>query len=82
VRAALAAVASGSLPAGIVYRTDAASSPKVRVVFEVPRQAGPAIVYPVATIKDARSPLARPFVQYLQGPQAREAFARAGFIVL
>jgi molybdate transport system substrate-binding protein len=82
VRAALAAVASGSLPAGIVYRTDAASSPAVRIVLAVPRTAGPAIVYPVAPIKNARSPLARPFVAFLQGPQAREAFARAGFIVI
>jgi len=82
VRAALATVASGSLPAAIVYRTDAASSPAVRVALEVPRAAGPAIVYPLAPIQGARSALARPFVSYLQGPQAREAFARAGFIVL
>src|SRR5207245_2934230 len=37
VRAALAAVESENVPAGIVYRTDAALSKRVRVAFEVPR---------------------------------------------
>ncbi len=36
VRAVLAAVESGNVDAGVVYKTDAAISKKVRVVFEVP----------------------------------------------
>ena len=36
VRAVLAAVESGNVDAGLVYKTDAAISKKVRVVFEVP----------------------------------------------
>jgi molybdenum ABC transporter molybdate-binding protein len=40
VRAALAAVESGNVEAGIVYRTDAAVSRRVRVAFEVGREGG------------------------------------------
>jgi molybdate transport system substrate-binding protein len=82
VRAALAAVASGSAVAGIVYRTDAATSPAVRVVYTVDRGHGPAIVYAAAPLGRAKSPLARAFVSFLQGPRAHAAFSRAGFIVL
>lgn len=43
VRAALAAVESGNVEAGIVYKTDALISRKVRVAWEVPRGEGPDI---------------------------------------
>jgi molybdate transport system substrate-binding protein len=82
VRAALAAVASGAAGAGIVYRTDAATSSRVRVAFSAPREAGPKIVYTVSPLVHARSPVAAAFVSYLQGPEARAAFTRFGFIVL
>lgn len=45
VRAALAAVASGGLPAGIVYASDATSEPRVRIVYRVGDGEGPAILY-------------------------------------
>ena len=48
VRAALAAVEAGNVEAGIVYKTDAAISKKVKVAFEVPRAEGPAISYPMS----------------------------------
>ena len=46
VRAALAAVAWGDVPAGIVYRTDAVTSTEVRIAYTVTN--GPAITYSVA----------------------------------
>ena len=52
VRAALAAVESGAVDVGIVYRTDAFVTKKVKVVHEVPRAEGPAISYPIALLKD------------------------------
>jgi len=54
VRAALAAVESAGAQAGIVYRTDAAPSKKVRIVFAVPIDQGPKISYPVAAIAGRR----------------------------
>jgi molybdate transport system substrate-binding protein len=83
VRAALAAVESENVEAGIVYRTDALRSRRVRIALEVARAEGPAIVYPVAAIDSSRSASAAgAFVAYLQGPEARAVFARHGFVVL
>jgi molybdate transport system substrate-binding protein len=83
VRAVLAAVESGNVDAGVVYKTDAAISRKVRVVFEVPAGDGPKITYPAALVKDAPQPeAARRFLGYLAGKEAGEVFSRHGFVVL
>ncbi len=83
VRAVLAAVESGNVDAGMVYKTDAAISGKVRVAFEVAAAEGPKISYPVALLKDAPSPeQAKEFVGYLDGKEARAVFTRHGFITL
>ncbi len=80
VRAALAAVAGGDVPAGIVYRTDAAISREVRIAYTV--SDGPSITYsvaPVAASKQARA--AAKFVAFLDSPAGRAVFARRGFLV-
>ena len=83
VRAALAAVESGNVEAGMVYKTDAAISKKVRVAYEIPAGAGPAISYPVAVLREARNiSAARKFVEYLNSSEATQVFQRYGFIVL
>jgi molybdate transport system substrate-binding protein len=82
VRAALAAVESENADAGIVYRTDAAISKRVRVAFEVARDKGPAIVYPLAPIASSRKPAAAQIVRYLTAERAREVYRRQGFVVL
>jgi molybdate transport system substrate-binding protein len=82
VRAALAAVEAGGAEVGVVYKTDAAVSKKVRVVYEVPEGEGPRISYPVAVMRDR--PLleeARRVVAWLSGPEAVAAFEQYGFIV-
>ena len=82
VRAALAAVESGNVEAGIVYKTDALISKKVKVAFEVPRSDGPDISYPLAVIKDSKSPdAARKFATYLESAPAQTVFEKYGFIV-
>jgi molybdate transport system substrate-binding protein len=82
VRAALAAVESGGAEVGVVYRTDATLSKKVRVVYEVPEGEGPRISYPVAAMRDRpRLEVARRVVAWLSGPAAAAAFERDGFIV-
>jgi molybdate transport system substrate-binding protein len=79
VRAALAAVESGNADAGIVYRTDAAISKRVRVVLRVPSEESPRIVYPAALLAASRGPAARAFYEHLRSPAAREVFERLGF---
>lgn len=82
VRAALAAVESGNVEAGIVYRTDAGISRKVKVAFVVPAGEGPAIHYPAALLKGAAQPdAAKKFLAYLESPDAARAFEKYGFVV-
>jgi molybdate transport system substrate-binding protein len=81
VRAALGFVARGEAPFGIVYATDAMAEPHVRVVATFPDNTHPPIVYPIALTKEAR-PLARDFLNYIEGPDARPVFEKAGFVVL
>jgi molybdate transport system substrate-binding protein len=83
VRAALAAVESGAAQAGIVYRTDAARSTRVRVVHAVPVEDGPRIRYPLAVLQGRPSESeARDYVTFLRSPAARAAFEDAGFVFL
>lgn len=81
VRGALAFVARGEAPLGIVYATDARAEPRVRVVGVLPAGSHPPIVYPGAILKGARHPQAAAFLGFLQGPEARAIFTARGFIV-
>ena len=83
VRAVLAAVESGNVDAGFVYKTDAAISKKVKVAYEVPAAEAPKISYPLALIKDAPQPeAAKKFIAYLDSKPATAVFKQFGFIVL
>jgi len=83
VRGALAAVESGNVDVGIVYRTDAAISKQVKVAYEVAVQEGPQIRYPVAEVKGSKNPeSARKFLQYLGSDAALQVFEKYGFIIL
>lgn len=79
VRSALAAVASGAVPAGIVYRTDAAISKDVRVALIV--RDGPRILYSLSRTAASRNPAARAFVDFTAGDAGRAVFERRGFVV-
>jgi molybdate transport system substrate-binding protein len=81
VRACLAAVESGNVDAGIVYKTDALISKKVKVAHEVAIADGPKISYPLAVLKDSKqADAARRFAAYLGGPEARTVFTKYGFL--
>ncbi len=82
VRAALAYVARGEAPFGIVYATDAAVEPKVRTVGAFPEASHPRIVYPGALTAASRNPAAAGFLGFLQGPEATAVFRRYGFNIL
>jgi molybdate transport system substrate-binding protein len=81
VRAALAFVARGEVPLGIVYQTDARADRTVKIVDLFPESSHPPITYPAAALAGA-NPSARNFVQYLSSPQAKKIFASAGFTLL
>ena len=48
------AVEAGNVEAGIVYKTDAGISKKVKVAYEVPAKEGPSISYPMAVVKETK----------------------------
>lgn len=81
VRVAMAYVARGEAPLGIVYSTDAAVEPRVRVVDVFPESSHPPITYPVALLKEAK-PAASSFAEFLRGRQAQAIFVAAGFTFL
>jgi molybdate transport system substrate-binding protein len=82
VRGALAAVESGNVSAGIVYRTDAGISKKVKVVFEVPASQGPKISYSAAVLAQSRrQEAARKLLAYLESRPAVAIFRKHGFLV-
>jgi molybdate transport system substrate-binding protein len=79
VRAAMAFVARGECPLGIVYATDALAEPKVRVVASFPASSHEAIIYPAARTAASDPAVSRGFLAFLKGSQARAIFRRAGF---
>jgi len=81
VRAALAAVETGNVDAGIVYKTDALISKKVKVAYEVPIADGPAIAYPAALIQGSKhTAAAKKFLEYLSEPSSLKTFEKYGFL--
>lgn len=81
VRAALVLVERGEVPAGIVYATDAAVSPKVRVAGVFPADMHAPITYPAAIVAGQDTPAARAFMQWLRGNDSTAVFTRYGFSI-
>jgi molybdate transport system substrate-binding protein len=82
VRAALALVSTGEAPLGIVYRTDAAADPRVRIVSVFPEDTHPPIIYPAAETAASGNGHAQAFLKCLQTAKARGLFEKHGFTVL
>jgi molybdate transport system substrate-binding protein len=82
VRAALAFVARGECPLGIVYDTDAAVEPKVRIVGLFPDRTHPRIVYPGAITASSHTLGAQRFLNNLKSPREADFFRKLGFTVL
>jgi molybdate transport system substrate-binding protein len=81
VRAALALVARGEAPLGVVYRSDAAADATVRVVDEFPPDSHPPIIYPLAIMAESRHPAAAGLAEFLRSEGAAPVFERFGFTV-
>ena len=79
VRAALAFVARGEAPLGVVYATDAKVDPKVRVADVFAERLHPPIVYPAALVAGRQKSNAAAFLRFLQSPKAAAIFQSYGF---
>jgi molybdate transport system substrate-binding protein len=82
VRAALALVSRGEAPLGIVYQTDAAADPNVRIVGTFPENAHPPIIYPAALIGASTHTDAPSFLAFLKSPGVKALWEKQGFTVL
>src|SRR5205823_6118688 len=82
VRGALALVARGEAPLGIVYQTDANAEPAVKVVGTFPEESHPKIIYPLALTVISANPDAVAFAAYLRSPAAGALFTKQGFGLL
>ena len=81
VREVLAQVAAGNVEAGVVYRTDALVSPRVRVISMAPTSMHAPIRYPAAVVAESQNlNAARAFVDYLNGARAKTIWRQYGFI--
>lgn len=80
VRAALTYVERGEVDCGIVYRTDAMLSEKVKIALQLPESIQPKIRYSVAIIGQENQALARSFVRFLMSDAAKGIFEKYGFI--
>jgi molybdate transport system substrate-binding protein len=81
VRAALALVALGAAPFGIVYATDARADPRVTLRATFPEGSHAPILYPAAPIA-GRTETADPFLRFLTTDTAKMIFETNGFDVL
>ncbi|TAM94424.1 MAG: molybdate ABC transporter substrate-binding protein [Rhodanobacteraceae bacterium] len=79
VRAALNLVVLRQCPLGIVYRSDAVSEPRVKVLATFPPASHKPIVYPVAIVKGHDDAAARALLAALESARAAEVFRHWGF---
>jgi molybdate transport system substrate-binding protein len=82
VRAALALVAAGEAPYGVVYASDAVSDSNVSVIGVFPEDSHDPIVYPVARIAASINADAGLFLEALKSVSASAYFRAQGFSVL
>ena len=83
VRATLAYVESGEVDMGIVYKTDAAISELVKVLYQFPNSSHSPLVYPAVVLKATKhKALAQEFLAYLGTSEASSIFEHYGFSVV
>ncbi|MES9766500.1 molybdate ABC transporter substrate-binding protein [Bacillus altitudinis] len=82
VRQVLNYVETGNVEAGVVYKTDALVSHKVKIVDEANQDMHSPIIYPVGIVKQTdHMKEAKAFFQYLQSDPAAAIFKKYGFQV-
>jgi len=80
VRDCLMYAERGEVDGAFVYRTDALQAKKARILFVVPPQLYPEVVYPMAlTVAGSKNKEAQAFFAYLQGKEAKAVLVKYGF---
>ena len=80
VRTVLTYVETGNVSAGIVYKTDAASSTKVKIAATAPDGTHAPIIYPAAVLAGSKNAkAAEEFLAYMAGPEGKTVFEKYGF---
>ena len=82
VRAALAFVAQGEAPLGIVYATDALVDDSVTVISTFPKGSHAPITYPAGVTAQSESAVAAGFLDFMTSEAARAIWQEFGFTVL
>lgn len=78
VRAALSVIELNEAGAGIVYKTDAFASSKVKIISEFPEKSHIPIKYPCAIVKGAFEG-SKKFIDFLNSDFAKKIFKEKGF---
>ncbi|WP_188696515.1 molybdate ABC transporter substrate-binding protein [Pullulanibacillus camelliae] len=81
VRQVLAYIETKSVKAGIIYKTDAEISNKVKVIASAPSGSHEPIIYPLGLLKHTSHPKeAKVVYDYLQSQKAKNIFKEYGFV--
>jgi molybdate transport system substrate-binding protein len=79
-RAVLDLVAKGEADIGVVYRTDAVTNKKIRILDEAPKDSHQPVHYGVAAVWTAKNiPAAGDFINFLETPKAQALLQDHGF---
>lgn len=82
VRQVLSMVENGVAQAGVVYSTDALTSPYVQISDVASYNTHDAIVYPIGIVKSSRQPQqAQDFINFLMAEGGRKLFEKYGFVI-
>lgn len=80
VRECLMYAERGEVDGAFVYRTDALQAKKAKILFIVPQELYPRVMYPMAlTAAGKKNSDAAAFLAYLHGEEARSVLTRYGF---
>lgn len=80
VRQVLTWVENSDVDCGVVYATDAATTDKIKVICEAPKDSHKPVIYPVAVIKSSKyQQEAKAFTEFLSTPEAADIFRKYGF---
>lgn len=83
VRQVLTYVETNNVDAGIVYRTDAIESPKIKIVENIDPKTHSPIIYPLGVVNGTKQKEgAAKFFAFLQSQQAKSVFEKYGFLFL